>query len=95
MQNSYVIASLANVLTKTCESIEMMVCNTNEADQQSPELSEVYESMILDELAHAQMIVLNLTRMLTGGDERSVDFNRTDEGSVFGPGELDDKKPKI
>ena len=95
MQNSYVIASLAKALIKTGESIDMMVCNTNEADQQTPELSEVYESMILDELAHAQMIVLNLTRMLTYGGEGSVDFNRTDEGSVFGPGELDDKKSKI
>lgn len=94
MKNSFVIASLAKTLIKTAESIDMMVCNTNEADQQTPALSEVYESMILDELAHAQVIVLNLTKMLTEADEASADGKRTDEGSVFGPKELDDSKPK-
>lgn len=92
MQNSYVIASLAKALIKTGESIDMMVCNTNEADQQTPELSEVYESMILDELAHAQMIVLNLTKMLTGSEDETGE--NQDEGGAFMPDELNAKKPE-
>ena len=92
MKNSYVIGSLSRALGKTCETIEMMVNNTNEADQQTPELSEVYESMILDELAHAQMIVLNLTKMLTGSEDETGE--NQDEGGAFMPDELNAKKPK-
>lgn len=87
MQNSYVIASLAKALMKTSECIELMVNNTNEAEQQTPALSETYQDLILDELAHAQIIVLSLTKLLAGGTEQT-----DGEGSVFAPGELDDKK---
>lgn len=53
---------------------------------QIPELSSLCDDMILDELNHAQVMILELTKMLTGLEDPA---ENEDEGSVFAAGDLE------
>lgn len=67
MNKLLVISNIAKTLAKTGENIELMVGNTaGTADE--PEISELYYQLILDELSHIQLLVLQLTKMLTGDE---------------------------
>ncbi len=93
MENSYVIQNMARMLAKTGENIDMMVQNANLTDRQLPEISPMYEDMLLDELNHIQIITLQLTRLLMAGKEVQLEEDGED-GSVFMAGELDYVKGK-
>ena len=79
MINVKMIVSAGNQLSKTLETISAAACAIDNGCT-----SEVYETILLDCITHAQMLTLEMTKLISDESEMNGD-------SVFGPGELDSK----
>ena len=79
MINAKMIISAGNELSKTLETISAAACAID-----SGCTSDVYETILLDCITHAQMLTLEMTKLISDGSEMNGD-------SVFGPGELEAK----
>lgn len=79
MINVKMIVSAGNQLSKTLETISAAACAIDNGCT-----SEVYETILLDCITHAQMLTLEMTKLISDGAEMNGD-------SVFGPGDLDSK----
>lgn len=89
MKNAFVIMGVSRQLGKVCEQIESLAAAIQEAEQGDTSVAEVYEGLLLDEMEHAQVLTLELTKLLSiGGEEPNTDG----EGSVFAAGDLTDEK---
>lgn len=84
MGNSTVICAITRQIAKCCERAGDLLTAKGTARYGSETLGEVFESMILEEVEHIQILTLELTKEITGQDERHDD----DGGTAFGPGEL-------
>ena len=89
MKNAFAMMSVSRQLGKVCEQIESLASAIQEAEQGETSVAEVYEGLLLDEMEHAQVLTLELTRLLSVGDEET---NTDGEGSVFAAGDLTDEK---
>lgn len=84
------VSALCHQVIKACELIDDLECNIGAFQETgSGELAELYRGLQIDELEHVQVLAIQLTRELTQG----VEVNQ-DEGSAFGPSELDYVKGK-
>ena len=83
MINVKMIVSAGNQLSKTLETISAAACAIDNGCT-----SEVYETILLDCITHAQMLTLEMTKLISDGAEMNGD-------SVFGPGELDTGSKEI
>ncbi len=89
MKNAWAIMTASRQLSKVCEQIESLTSAIQEAEQSDNDIAEVYEGLLLDEMEHAQVLTLELTRLLSVDNG---DTNTDGEGSVFSGGELNDEK---
>lgn len=89
MKNAFAIMGVSRQLGKVCEQIESLASAIQEAEQGDTGVAEVYEGLLLDEMEHAQVLTLELTKLLSIGDEET---NTDGEGSVFAAGDLTDEK---
>lgn len=81
MKEVLTIGTISVQLSKVCAQIDSLTAGILETEKQDEGLASVYESLLLDEIKHAQILTLEMTRIVTKEEER------TDEG-VFAEGEL-------
>lgn len=101
MKNGFVIGDVGCQLREVCNSIvshssgiDVLERNTNFNPEERIELErakEMYHELLMDELEHAQMLVLTLTRLIAPEDEHRSE-NTDGDGGVFAAGELEDVK---
>jgi hypothetical protein len=86
VKNAYAIISISRQLTKASESIGSLAMGIQDVEQGIADISGVYEDLLLSEVEHAQILTLELTKLLTSDDGAP----NTDEGdgSVFSQGDL-------
>jgi len=89
VKNSFAIMGMSRQLGKVCEQIESLVLSIQEAEQSDTGIASVYEGLLLDEMEHAQVLTLQLTKLLSFGEEVT---NTDGEGSVFAEGDLNHAK---
>ncbi len=83
MTNEDVIINLSQQLEAAAERIKELAEGITAMHEVRPMVCENYESFLLDEVAHVQILALDLTQVVTEGDADNVD-------EAFGPGELTD-----
>ena len=92
MKNAYGISSLARQLKAVAEKLDSLAMGVQDVEQSAPDLSDVYQNLLLDEVEHVQILTLEITKAVVEASEQSEEH--ADDGSVFGPGELTDDKSK-
>ena len=92
MKNAYAISSLARQLGKVSEKLDSLAMGVQDVEQNAHDLSDVYRSLLVDEVEHVQILTLEITKAVVEASEQSEEH--ADDGSVFGPGELTDDKSK-
>lgn len=95
MKNGMAVGALARQLRSTAQRIEDLSKDIEMFEQGSEDMVNTCVDLRLDELERAQMLVLELTKLITepaeGGEgETEAPVNQDEGGSVFGPGELTD-----
>ena len=92
MKNAYGISSLARQLKAVAEKLDSLAMGVQDVEQSAPDLTGVYQNLLLDEVEHVQILTLEITKAVVEASEQSEEH--ADDGSVFGPGELTDDKSK-
>ena len=90
MKNAYTISSIARQLGKVAEKLDSLAMGVQDTEQNASDLSEVYQGLLLDEVEHAQILTLELTKL--AAESVGEVSNADGEGSVFAPGELTTEK---
>ena len=88
MKNAYAISSLSRQMVKVCEQIDSLAMGVQDSEQGIGDVTDTYQTMLLDELEHVQLLTLKMTEMVSqamGGEAENADEG---EGSVFSEGEL-------
>lgn len=93
MKNAYAISSIARQLGKVAEKMDSIAMGVQDTEQGSPDVSKVYQGLLLDEVEHAQILTLELTRLATEIAGEGETGNADGDGGAFGPGELTTEKP--
>lgn len=94
VKNAYGISSLARQLKAVAEKLDSLAMGVQDVEQASPDLSGVYQNLLLDEVEHVQILTLEITKAVAEATEPSAANADEGEGGVFGPGELTDDKSK-
>lgn len=81
MTNEDIIKSLGGQLVSAAERIMDIAEGITAMREASPTVCENYEGFLLDEVAHVQILALDLTQAVTEGEPGNGD-------EAFGPGEL-------
>ncbi len=91
MKNAYAISSLAQQLGKVAEKVDSLAMGAQGTEQNAPDVSEVYQGLLLDEIEHVQILTLELTKLVAmpTDDEANADEGG---GSAFAAGELTAEK---
>ena len=92
MKNAYTISSIARQLGKVAEKSDSLAMGVQDTEQGASDVSEVYQGLLLDEVEHAQILTLELTRLTTESTGEDGSSNADGDGSIFGPGELTAEK---
>ena len=79
--NSTVVISIGNQISETSKRISSLAVSLDEIKDIFPEAHDQYESILLDEVAHLQVLTLQMTELVTEEDGNADD-------SVFAEGEL-------
>ena len=79
MKNACAISSLARQLGKVSEKLDSLAMGVQDVEQNAPDLTDVYQGLLLDEIEHVQILTLELT-------------NADEGGSVFAAGDLTAEK---
>ena len=95
MKNGMVISAICRQLKLVCDRIDNMSMDIEQFEQNNSDMVEVYASLRLDELEHAQMLTLNLTKLMTQADSEEPNVNTDEGGSVFAAGELNSDTVEI
>lgn len=88
MKNGAAIGALSRQLKAAAERIGDLTMDIEQFEQGNEDMVETCVDLRLDELEHAQMIVLKLTEFIAQTEEGNGQVNADEGGSVFGPGEL-------
>ncbi len=83
MTNEDVIIDLSRQLEAVAERIKEITEGISAMREGNPSICENYENFLLDEVAHVQILALDLTQAVTEGEDGNLD-------EAFGPGELTD-----
>lgn len=94
MKNAYDVSSLARQLKAVSEKLESLAMGVQDVEQNSPDLTGVYQNLLLDEVEHVQILTLEITKAVAEATEQSESNADEGEGSVFAPGDLTDDKSK-
>lgn len=87
MKNAHAIACMSHQLAKVCEQIEELARAVEDSEQMSADVTGVYEGLLMDEVEHAQVLTLEMTKMLAIVNEKT-----NIDGSVFAAGDLTEEK---
>lgn len=80
--NEKAIENVSNQIINTCGHIASLALGIKETKEYSHKIADTYESLLLDEVTHTQILTLELTRLVTG------EANADEGGSVFAEGDL-------
>lgn len=94
MKNAYGISSLARQLKAVAEKLDSLAMGVQDMEQNAPDLTGVYQNLLLDEVEHVQILTLEITKAVAEATEPSETNADEGSGSVFGPGDLTDDKSK-
>ena len=73
------IGAVCQQIVKTCEKIESASCMSAHAESDAhPEIGEIAKDILLDELEHAQILVLALTRLISPEEEQEPETPEED-----------------
>ena len=86
MKNACAISSLARQLGKVSEKLDSLAMGVQDVEQNAPDLTDVYQGLLLDEIEHVQILTLELTK--AAAEETNAD----EGGSVFAAGDLTAEK---
>lgn len=95
MKNAYAVGGISCQLQKVCERIDTLTREIGQSEESNTDLAELYESQLLDEVGHAQALVLKMTELLveaTGEGEANTDGG---DGSAFTEGDLSAEKGEV
>lgn len=92
MKNAYGISLLARQLRAVAEKLDSLAIGVQDTEHGAPDLTAVYQNLLLDEVEHVQILTLEITKAVAEATEPSETNADEGEGSVFGPGELTDDK---
>lgn len=97
MNNLNLIRDISTQLKTVCEKIATLSCGMEFVGNQDESLEAVYEELLLDEVHHAQVLALEMTRVTIGPeDDTAMDESAFAEGelsSVVGEKEEDAEEP--
>lgn len=93
MKNAYGISSLARQLKAVAEKLDSLAMGVQDVEQNAPDLTGVYQNLLLDEVEHVQILTLEITKAVAEATAPS-ETNADEGGSVFAPGDLTDDKSK-
>lgn len=88
MKNGMAIGALARQLKSAAERIGDLTMDIEQFEQGNDGMVQTCQELRLDELEHAQMLVLKLTEFIMQAAEDVSQVNTDEGGSAFGPGEL-------
>lgn len=88
MKNACAISSLARQLGKVSEKLDSLAMGVQDVEQNAPDLTDVYQGLLLDEIEHVQILTLELTKAVVAAEETNAD----EGGSVFAAGDLTAEK---
>lgn len=91
MKNCMAIDTLSRQLKATAERIGDLTTDIERFEQCDSGMVDTCVGLRMDELEHAQMLVLKLTEFITQASAETFMSNMDEGGSAFGPGELDSK----
>jgi hypothetical protein len=94
VKNAYGISSLARQLKAVAEKLDSLAMGVQDVEQNAPDLTGVYQNLLLDEVEHVQILTLEITKAVAEATEPSETNADEGGGSVFGPGDLTDDKSK-
>jgi len=86
VKNACAISSLARQLGKVSEKLDSLAMGVQDVEQNAPDLTDVYQGLLLDEIEHVQILTLELTKAVVAAAEE------TNAGSVFAAGDLTAEK---
>ena len=84
MKNACAISSLARQLGKVSEKLDSLAMGVQDVEQNAPDLADVYQGLLLDEIEHVQILTLELTKAVVAAADEG--------GSVFAAGDLTAEK---
>ena len=97
MNNLNLIRDISTQLKTVCDKIASLSCGMEYVGNQDESLEAVYEELLLDEVHHAQVLALEMTRVTIGPeDDTAMDESAFAEGelsSVVGEKEEDAEEP--
>ena len=88
MKNGAAIGALSRQLESSAKRIGELTMDIEQFEQGNEDMVKTCCDLRMDELEHAQMLVLKLTEFIALADESEAAVNTDEGGSVFGPGEL-------
>lgn len=94
MKNAYGISSLARQLKAVAEKLDSLAMGVQDVEQNAPDLTGVYQNLLLDEVEHVQILTLEITKAVAEATAPSEANADEGEGGVFAPGDLTDDKTK-
>ncbi len=94
VKNALGISSLARQLKAVAERLDSLTMGVEEVEQNSTDLTGVYQSLLLDEVEHVQVLTLEITKAVAEATAPSEANADEGEGGVFAPGDLTDDKSK-
>lgn len=92
MKNANAISSIARQLKVVADKLDSLAMGVQDVEQNASDLTCVYQSLLLDEVEHVQILTLEMTKAVVEATYESSE--NSDDSSVFGPGELTDDKSK-
>lgn len=84
MNNLNLIRDISTQLKVVCDKIASLSCGMEFVGNQDESLEAVYEELLLDEVHHAQVLALEMTRVTIGPEEENTAMDE----SAFAEGEL-------
>lgn len=92
MKNAYAINSVSQQMVKICERIDDLASAVEGSEQDTGDIADTYQDLLLDELEHIQMLTLKLTELVSEAVGEETANNDEGDDSAFAPGDLDAKK---
>ncbi len=92
MAKESAIVTLAETLSEAAKRISSLALGDEVIRANDPEFTKMHEDIMYDELHHAQMIVVELTRLIAGESNTDEAFVEGELNSVVG--EQEEEKPE-
>lgn len=88
MKNACAISSLARQFSRVSEKIDSLAMGIQDTEQNAPDVSVVYQGLLMDEIEHLQILTLEITKLVTESTDNAANTDEGDGGSAFAAGDL-------